>query len=181
MWLIGKKFEKTIGVSFNTINHLCWNILHNQSFSFPCRYFSSLTWYKMYMLFVALESYFPHAVAEQLRAWPITAPFGLWLQVSAFIWCPELTSKDVAAWRVAWGRGSCFFSVQLRAETLRIWCNEIYKPAWEGSLFTEEKHGFCQPSQPALSPSKTNICDSFGSMRVACRLLNGQCKMSGGC
>lgn len=104
-----------------------------------------------------------------------------WLQVSAFIWCPELTSKDVAAWRVAWERGCYFFSVQLRAETLRIWCKEIYKPAWEGSLFTEEKHGFCQPSQPALSPSKTNICDSFGSMQVACRLLNGQCKMSGGC
>lgn len=77
MWLVGKKFEKTIGVSFNTINHLCWNILHNQSFSFPCRYFSSLTWYKMYMLFVAPESYFPHAVVERLRAWPITAPFGL--------------------------------------------------------------------------------------------------------
>lgn len=77
MRLIGKKFETTVGVSFNAISHLCWNILHNPSFSCPCCYFPSLTWYKMYILFVVLESHFSHAVVEGLRERPITAPFGL--------------------------------------------------------------------------------------------------------
>lgn len=77
MWLIGKKFEKTVGVSFNTINHLCWNILHNPSLSCPCCYFPSLIWYKMYILFVVLESHFSHAGVEGLRVQPITAPFGV--------------------------------------------------------------------------------------------------------
>lgn len=77
LWLIGKKFETTVGISFNTINHLCWNIPPNPSFSCPCCYFPSSTWYKMYILFVVLESRFSHAVVGELRVRHTTAPFGL--------------------------------------------------------------------------------------------------------
>lgn len=71
-----KKFGKTVGVSFNTINHLCWNILHNPSFSCLCCSFLPLTWYKMY-IFLVLESHFYHVMTEVFRPQPVTAPFGL--------------------------------------------------------------------------------------------------------
>lgn len=119
LWLIGKKFETAVGVSFNTINHLCWNILHNPSFSCPCCYFPPSTWYKMYILFVVLESHFSHAVVEGLRTQPVTAPFGLGggCRFSAFIWSPELTSSG-SAQQAAWGDADSF-STSFSATRLR--------------------------------------------------------------
>lgn len=125
MWLIGKKFERTVGASFNTINHLCWNILHKPSFSCPRCYFPSLTWYKMYIIIVVLESHVSHAVVEGLRVQACHRSLWAWrgCRFSAFTWCPELTSKDMAA-PASWAVGKdadVFYTVQhSTAETPRM-------------------------------------------------------------
>lgn len=168
-----------MGVSFNIINHLCWNILHNLSFSCPCCYFPSLTWYRMYIIVVVPESHFPGTVVEGLR--PVTDPPGLGrARFSAFLWCPELTSEDTAAPGLRGKDADVSCTAQLRHQG----CNTVNVRIWNGRrIFVYRVKPWVLPTLPlpCFPPGKVNMCSSFRSVLVASRLLNGQCEMSDGC